>query len=401
MSTRITVVDIIKAFRRFWFITLVIGQIIFFTCFFYFFAGDGQLGNPTNLNTYPEPSSSQRDISKFEYLRPTWKTVYDFLCYCEDFDSSAQEFTDSILGPLVSLFNDRKFDISEATDALNEYEALKSKSQRRLPVEPSTCIPWVDLDQPARPPRIAMMTIAIFPKTQTESEKDGEGKQEEGVIGDGKKEEDEGEGREEKAEVEEARILLEEGVAVSLADKQEYCHRHGYDFYAISETPRGRPAPWMKIPAALSLLSQQYDWVILVDIDAVIIDHSVKLEEFTDPRYDTIIGVDRHGVNTGVLFLRNTVWSRLFLAEAWTLTDEPLSAIWWEQASIVWLIKAEGVRNHVKLCPQTHFNSYIRGRSLKDSFIIHFAGSSKKEKWLNVLKYYGLRKKLLAQDGMT
>lgn len=415
MSTTVTVVDSIKAFRRFWLIILAVGQTTLFTFLFYFFAGDGQLGTPRSLTTYPETSSSQ-----FEYLRPTWSTVNDFLCHCENFDSSAQNTTDSILGPLLSLFSDKEYDIVEATDALNKYDALKRKSRRRTPVKPSTCIPWAHLEQLTRPPRIAMMTMASFSKARIESEKDQEGEEEEegeekgeGKAGKGEGEAEEGEGEAEKGEKEgekeeekgeegkeeevgeeEARLLLEKGVVASLADKEEYCRRHGYDFYAISETPPGRSVPWMKIPAALSLLSLEYDWVVLVDIDAVIIDHSVKLEEFTDTRYDAIIGLDHNGINTGVFFVRNTVWSRLFLAEVWTLTEEKMSPWWWEQAGIMRMVKAEGVRNHVKLSPQTHFNSYVTN-SLDDSFIIHFPGSAKKEVWRYVLKYYGLRKNLL------
>jgi hypothetical protein len=155
--------------------------------------------------------------------------------------------------------------------------------------------------------------------------------------------------------------------------------------------------PWFKIPGALSLLSKKYDWLILVDVDAVIVDHSVKLEEFMDPRYDAILGLDENGINTGVFFLRNSVWSRLFLAEAWTLTEEPMNHIWWEQAAIMRMVKADGIRNHVKLSPQTHFNSYLRNGKLgNDSFIVHFPGIGENEKWRYVLEYYGLRKNVLS-----
>jgi hypothetical protein len=66
--------------------------------------------SPKSLITSLETSSG-RINDKFAYLRPTWSTVNDFLCHCADFDPSAQNTTDPILGPLVSLFKDQEFDI--------------------------------------------------------------------------------------------------------------------------------------------------------------------------------------------------------------------------------------------------------------------------------------------------
>jgi hypothetical protein len=307
-----------------------------------------------------------------------------------DFDPSAQNATDPILGPLVSIFKDQELGIFELTDILNKYDGLKWKPQRRTSVKPSTCVPWAHLEIPAHPPRIAMMTIATYSGKST---KHTDNKQDQ--IGEEKAKE---RGEEEEEEEEEERLLLEEGQKASLADKEEYCRQHGYDFYAISDAPPDRPVPWFKIPGALTLLSKKYDWLILVDVDAVIVDHSVKLEEFLDPRYDAILGLDENGINTGVFFLRNSVWSRLFLAEAWTLTEEPMSRIWWEQAAIMRMTKADGIRNHVKLSPQSHFNSYLQNGKLgDDSFIVHFPGIGKKEKWRYVLEYHGLRKNVLSQ----
>ena len=211
-------------------------------------------------------------------------------------------------------------------------------------MKPSTCVPWAHLEIPAHPPRIVMMTIATYSGKST---KHTDNKQDQ--IGEGKAKER----GEEEEEEEEERLLLEEGQKASLADKEEYCRQHGYDFYAISDAPPDRPVPWFKIPGALTLLSKKYDWLILVDVDAVIVDHSVKLEEFMDPRYDAILGLDENDINAGVFFLRNSVWSRLFLAEAWTLTEEPMSRIWWEQAAIMRMTKADGICNHVKLSPQS------------------------------------------------
>ena len=330
--------------RGCWLIILAVGQIALFLYLHYPIACGGQSVSPKSLITSLE-SSSGRINDKFAYLRPTWSTVNDFLCHCADFDPYAQNTTDPILGPLVSLFKDQEFDIVELTDFLNKYDGLKRKPQRRTSVKPSTCVPWAHLEILARPPRIAMMTMATYSEKSTKRTDKKEDRVDE-------EKEEEG-GEEEHEDDEEERLLFEEGQKASLADKEAYCRQHGYDFYAVSDAPPDRPVPWSKIPGALSLLSKKYDWLILVDVDAVIVDHSVKLEEFMDPRYDAILGLDENGINAGVFFLRNSVWSRLFLAEAWTLTEEPMSRIWWEQAAIMRMTKADGICNHVKLSPQS------------------------------------------------
>jgi len=91
-----------------------------------------------------------------------------------------------------------------------------------------------------------------------------------------------------------------------------YCRQHGYDFYAISDAYPNRPVPWSKIPGALTLLSQKYDWLVLVDMDSVIVDHSVKLEEFLDPRYEAILGLDENGINRSFLPAEQCVESVIF-----------------------------------------------------------------------------------------
>jgi len=361
-----------RTLRGRWFIILAVGQIALFSYLHFPIAGGGQSVSPNSLATSLETSSG-RTSDKFAYLHPTWNTVNDFLCHCTDFDYSTQNATDSILGPLVSLFEDQNLGVLELADILNKYDALKRKPQRGKPLVPSTCVPWVHLKTPARPPRIAMMTMATYSNKSTTDTGDNEGQE----------------------EAEEERRLLHKAQKASLSDKEGYCRRHGCDFHAISDAYPDRPVSWSKIPAALSLLSK-YDWLIFVDLDTVIVDHSVKLEEFIDPRYDANIGVDENGINCGIFLLRNSVWSRLLMAEAWTLTEEPMSHIWWEQAAIMRMTKADGIRNHVKLSPQNHFNEYLKNGVLADGrFIVHFPGIGPKEKWRYVLQFYESRKNVL------
>jgi hypothetical protein len=111
----------------------------------------------------------------------------------------------------------------------------------------------------------------------------------------------------------------------------------------------------------------------------------VELEEFIDPRYNIVIGVDENGINDGVFFMRSSTWTRLLLIEAWTLTNEPNTHVWFEQAALMRLATLQGVRNRMKMVPQTQFNSYIQGSAYpsdkgKKTFLVHFAGRGG-DKW--------------------
>jgi hypothetical protein len=128
---------------------------------------------------------------------------------------------------------------------------------------------------------------------------------------------------------------------------------------------------------------------MLMDLDIVIMDHSVRLEEFSDPHFDGIITQD---LNSGVFFLRSCTYTRLFLAEIWTLLGlEPKA--WAENAGVFHLIHDEpGIRNHMKLVPRSYFNEWPRGPGVRTDnvFLVHFPG--RKDKWKAVEQFLPQRR---------
>lgn len=227
-----------------------------------------------------------------------------------------------------------------------------------------TCIPWElpmkHSTSAPQSPRIAVLTIATGPYRDIYSDKQPSA--------------------EEQAAFEAARNA-------SLADRQQYCERHGYACHVFTDAVKGRAAGWYRLPAVLTLLGRgDFDWIFHLDLDAVIHDHSVRLEEFLDPRYDLIIGVDRNGINNGVFFIRNSTWSRLLYAEAWTRTHEKNSIYWAEQAALAGILRDNiGAQNHLKVMPHAFFNTYLPEGEIQPAiestgaFIIHFAGRA--DKW--------------------
>ena len=259
----------------------------------------------------------------------------------------------------------------EATEALNAYQALKEQRQQqqeeqKLNHDDSfTCIPWVPSShgssRASSLPRIAVMTTA------TKNNKDLSGKE----------------------YAPEAQAVYEIASNASVKEKMEYCERHGYDFHVFTDTVEGRNTGWYRFPAVLSLFPK-YDWIFHVDLDTVILDHSIRLEQFLDPKHDLIIGVDENGINNGAFFMRNSTWNRMLMAEAWTLTQRPtVGWYYYEQSAIMQLMKLDGVRNHMKLVPQQQFNSYLTETASPTGeyqpFLLHFAG--RKDKWELVKRF--------------
>lgn len=103
-----------------------------------------------------------------------------------------------------------------------------------------------------------------------------------------------------------------------------YAHRHGYRYTMIPRMlDRHRPPAWSKVLAVQDRLeSGECEWVMWMDADVVIMNHSVLLEQSllsADDR-DLIVTPDASfGVSSGVWLIRRGEWSRQFLKRWWNL----------------------------------------------------------------------------------
>jgi hypothetical protein len=117
----------------------------------------------------------------------------------------------------------------------------------------------------------------------------------------------------------EARFAGMEAIsAASIANKRAYAEMHDYSLVVADGTmiDRSRPAAWSKMPV-LHRFVPQFDWVLFLDMDTLVMNPDVKIENYIDERYDVIISEDWSGVNTGVFLIRNSTWTMWFLDELW------------------------------------------------------------------------------------
>jgi len=116
----------------------------------------------------------------------------------------------------------------------------------------------------------------------------------------------------------------------TLIAMKKYADQWGYDFYHYNEMlDATRPAPWSKILAVSEfLLTNKYEWVVWIDDDIYITDPSKSLEYFIHKcNSDTHLIISSHkefvqrynDVNTGIFFVKNSQWSKEFLARVWDI----------------------------------------------------------------------------------
>ena len=119
---------------------------------------------------------------------------------------------------------------------------------------------------------------------------------------------------------------------IPIKNKQAYCDRHGYDLVTkrglYDTTFEERHPSWHSVKLILEILeTTDIDWVFWSDVDALIMDYTVKLEKFIKPDYDMVIPSQGQGKYCGIktrnclccghYFVKNTDWSKQFLRKLW------------------------------------------------------------------------------------
>lgn len=124
--------------------------------------------------------------------------------------------------------------------------------------------------------------------------------------------------------------------SMALANRRQYCARHGYSFVADVPIARDRPACWAKIPAILDAF-RTHDWVLWADSDALVAEPAIPLDRFIDPVHDMVVqshdtffrhvgipaeeGRRRMPINAGVFLIKASNWARNFLHNAYRRTE--------------------------------------------------------------------------------
>lgn len=176
----------------------------------------------------------------------------------------------------------------------------------------------------------------------------------------------------------------------SVDNKARYCRAQGWDLVVGSELDEcsGRSARWNKI-AWLRRLSNDYDWMVWMDLDCFFTRLDGDASEFLDPRFQAHFTPDSEStrVNTGVFALRGkSKWTEKFLRDVWEDNDAGEGQS--DQNSINRILQGQRNKSVFKLHDKSLLNAFPsvdfiptedyeippEGDETNESLVVHFAG---------------------------
>jgi hypothetical protein len=159
---------------------------------------------------------------------------------------------------------------------------------------------------------------------------------------------------------------------------RSYCKSHGYLFKSVYSQPESwAEAVWEKIPVLRDHL-QYFDWLMWIDADAMVMNHTIRLERLIDSAYENahlIISRDENGLNAGVFLLKNCDDSMKFLEEVDSKKSEFISRRYPEQEAMQDCLRYLGTAYVPTWVLNQFWCTWMPG-----DFIIHHAGGSVEDK---------------------
>jgi hypothetical protein len=188
---------------------------------------------------------------------------------------------------------------------------------------------------------------------------------------------------------------MEPVLAQALRTFVPYAYRFGYEIRIGSGDSQSRPASWAKVLFLQKLLTE-YDEVLWLDADVVILDASVDLaasvgpdayQAFAEWRLDGDIGL-----NVGVWFLRASKRTQGFLQAVWDSTQF-INHRWWENAAVLALlghsVDGSDSGEHSPWAKGTEFvaeewNMFVAKHGLRPARFRHYAtvSNERRERWM-------------------
>lgn len=127
-----------------------------------------------------------------------------------------------------------------------------------------------------------------------------------------------------------------------------HCEIDSYDNMLNAIHPRTH-CTWYKVKLLLKLLELDYDYILWIDADAVVVNPSITVEELVTRGggRPLILAENMNSgflVNAGVLLVANTPWSHMFWRKVWDI-EKYHSVFFYEQSALLHVLKSlrEGV----------------------------------------------------------
>ena len=186
---------------------------------------------------------------------------------------------------------------------------------------------------------------------------------------------------------------------------KEYCELHGYDYLFLNENPDPtRQISWGRTFLVKQNLSK-YDWILCIDSDLMIMNHTIKLEYLIDNNYNVIVAANERNINrinTGSILWKNCKKSEWMIEEMYKY-EEFANKGYWEQSALIKLIGVfpSLLLDSIKIVCPRHMNSFyhfffkneVDSNYKHGDFCVHLAGSGNnyRIKELNNFRKYIIR----------
>ena len=199
--------------------------------------------------------------------------------------------------------------------------------------------------------------------------------------------------------------------------KKAYCEKHGYDFLVYktdnSFIPEERQDNWGRVQGILYHL-KEYDWIFYLDTDILIMNDTIKIEDYIDENYNLIAGPlpDEGHIMTSGMLIKNCRWSFEFFLDLYAQIEfikneyhsppdknhatgfPSKGGLYFEQSSFHYLYDHyEKYFSKIKLVPRAWFNSETTSYNHGD-FLIHFPGQIHKARLMRSMLEHGHEKML-------
>ena len=174
-----------------------------------------------------------------------------------------------------------------------------------------------------------------------------------------------------------------------------YAAKHGYEVQVVASGAvhlEGRAPYWGKLRALEACMQEDDQYVIYLDADAFVAQQHQTLGNLLFSDIDLHVG--DHGneqgmwanVNTGVIALRNTRWSRIFLQQWWEAgADSSFAQNPYYEQTVLQHILQEGLyqtREHAAVYPAHVFNTAL-DLDLQESslrFVMHMMSATEEDR---------------------
>ena len=142
-------------------------------------------------------------------------------------------------------------------------------------------------------------------------------------------------------------------------NKVPYCERHGYAAHNMTSGFRGDiPIGFEKLFFMRDIMNEhpEYEWIWWTGCDAMIMNHTIKIEDKIDPEWELLLATDCNEINNDSFLLKNSEWGRNYMQYLIDVIPKYTNHYFYEQQAMIESYPMH--KDKIKIVPQRYLNAY-------------------------------------------